>query len=322
MNRRTNRTLFAAFLALPLLVGLAGGPARAEPHEAARSFEVQAFEDLPYIEGKDAHPVRHKLDLFVPKGQKDFPTLFLVHGGIWMAGDKSYHGKYTAVARFFASQGIATVSPNYRLSPLVRHPEHVKDVARAFAWTHQNIARYGGRPDQLFVAGHSAGGHLAALLAMNENYLKPHGLDQRAICGVIGVSGVYRIPDVPVRVGGRWEIGNWFLEIEDRDLQLAPLRLVFGSDSAARKEASPITYVRPGLPPFLIITGDLELPIIKPNAREFADALKEARCDVQALEVPRRNHFSIMFAATNGDDPVAKAMLAFIHKHLQAQASR
>src|SRR5262249_10941217 len=114
-------------------------------------------------------------------------------------GDKNLLGLYRGFGRFLARHGIVAVMINYRLSPAVKHPEHVKDVARAFAWTRRHIKDYGGDPDRIFLCGHSAGGHLVSLLATNQEYLKDKCLDLKdedraAIRGVISVCGVYLIP--------------------------------------------------------------------------------------------------------------------------------
>src|SRR5262249_16923713 len=128
------------------------------------------------------------------------PVVVFVHGGVWVMGDKSFFGWGPDIGRYYASRGIAAVLPSYRLSPAVKHPEHVKDVARAFAWTYRNISRYGGQRDLLYLCGHSAGGHLVALLATDESYLKAEGITTSAIRGVIGVSGVYHIPEINLSI--------------------------------------------------------------------------------------------------------------------------
>src|SRR5438067_2294542 len=119
-------------------------------------FDVEVDKDIAYHEGDDP---KQKLDLYLPKGQKDFPVLFFVHGGSWRSGDRGLYGK---VASIFARNGVGMVVPSYRLSPKVKHPAHVEDVARAFAWTCKNIGSHGGRADQIFLCGHSAGGHLVS----------------------------------------------------------------------------------------------------------------------------------------------------------------
>src|SRR5262249_49568463 len=115
---------------------------------------------------------RHTLDVFTPAGYGEKkaprPVVLFVHGGTRMAGDKNFFGMYRGVGRALASGGAVAVLANYRLSPRVRHPEHVKDVACAFAWTYRNVHRYGGDPSRIFLAGHSAGAHLVSLLITDE----------------------------------------------------------------------------------------------------------------------------------------------------------
>ncbi len=273
------------FFSLALLALLLPCPARAD---APGTFAVEAVKDIAYYDGPGAHKTKHRLDLYLPRGQKDFPVLFFVHGGAWQRGDKAMLGIYGSLGRFYAHHGIGTVVINYRLSPEVRHPEHVKDVARAFAWTYKNIARYGGRPDRIFVGGHSAGGHLVALLATDESYLKAEGLTAKAIRGVIGLSGVYRVPD-------RY------------------LASVFGTDPEMRKQASPIEHVRPGLPPFLIVYGDDDLPgCDREPAEAFARALRDKGDKAETLEVRECGHINVLMNAALPDTPVSRAVFAFI----------
>jgi acetyl esterase/lipase len=294
---------------------------------------VEEVRGVAYYDGPDADPVRHRLDLFLPQGHSGYPVALLVHGGAWQLGDNRCCGLYSAVGRLLASQGGGAVLPNYRLSPGVRHPGHVRDVARAFAWAHAHAADYGGRPDQLFLAGHSSGGHLVSLLATDEKYLRAEGLRTADIRGVVSVSGVYRIPagSLGVRWGGvtptsfrldevfplrgvsRWGWGRllagWGLP-----LSLDPFDGAFGTDSDAREDASPVRHVRPELPPFLLVCAEQDLPTLPEMAEEFHRALRGQGCDVALLRVEGRNHNSVLFRAVTADDPVARAVLAFIRQ--------
>jgi len=161
-NRNWARPAASCWLVAIVLAGVATETALADSKEAekpaAPRWEVQRLKDLAYYSGPGADPIKHKLDLYVPKGKKDFPVVFFVHGGAWRHGDKSWLGVYSTLGLAWARHGVGTVVINYRLSPAVTHPEHIKDVARAFAWVHKNIRQYGGRPDEIFVTGHSAGG--------------------------------------------------------------------------------------------------------------------------------------------------------------------
>src|SRR5262249_41972239 len=109
------------------------------PKPPPGALEVEEVRDIAYRDDAQADPIRHRLDLFVPKGKKDYPVVVLVHGGAWTMGDNRCCGLYSSVGHFLASQGIGAVLPNYRLSPGAQHPDHVKDVARAVAWTHKTI---------------------------------------------------------------------------------------------------------------------------------------------------------------------------------------
>ena len=227
-------------------------------------------------------------------------------------------------------QGIGAVLPDYRQSPWVKHPAHIKDVARAIAWTHAHIAEYGGRPDQLFLAGHSAGGHLVALLATDETWLQAEGLATTNIKGVIAVSGVYRIP--PGKLDATWggatpiafrldqvfplrEPGSESLlgtAMQGLPLKLNVFAPPFGDDPKVREDASPINHVRPGLPPFLIVCAERDLPTLTGMAEDFHQALLANRCNARFLRIANRNHDSVMFHAITPDDPVAREMLEFI----------
>jgi acetyl esterase/lipase len=299
----------------------------------ADSLEVAEVRDIAYYDGPDADDHRHRLDLYLPGGLKHFPVVVLVHGGAWVEGDNRCCGLYSSVGQYLASRGIAAVMPNYRLSPAVKHPEHVKDVARAVAWARAHLARYGGRTDQLFLAGHSAGGHLVSLLATDASFLEAEGVKADVVRGVVAVSGVYRLPPgrlettvggdtpqtlrldevAPLRGGGRfWPGLCWAPGIP---VSLNVFDAPFGQDPRVRADASPVCHVRTGLPPFLLCYGDNDLPTLPGMAEEFGQALARAGVEVKVLRVADRNHHSIIFRAIEPTDPVAAAMVDFVRRH-------
>ena len=293
-------------------------------------FEVERIKDVDYYCCLESDSGRHhQLDLFLPKGQKDFPVVVLVHGGAWMVGDNRCCGLFSSVGEFFARQGIGAVLPNYRQSPTIKHPEHVKDVARAIGWTRKNIADFGGCRDKLFLAGHSAGGHLVALVVTDDRYLKEEGLSSADIKGVITVSGVYHLPagKMETTLGGvnaaafrldeitplRRAGSHGLLSLTSGiPMKLNVFSPVFGDDPNVREEASPLNHVRPGLPPFLIFSAERDLPTLPGMAEEFHQALLARGCAARLVQIPNRNHNSIIFHATAPDDPVAREMLDFI----------
>jgi acetyl esterase/lipase len=312
---------FSCALALSCFIFLVRASAGDKPEEkcasAAKTFEVKDIRDVAYYEGPDADKEKHKLDLFLPKDQGDFPVVMFVHGGAWRHGDKNFFGVYSALGKMFARNGIGAVVINYRLSPAVMHPEHEKDVARAFAWTHENIKKYGGRPDEIFICGHSAGGHLVALLASDESYLKAQGLSFKDIKGVMPLSGVYALPDTAML---KLEVG--FSKGDKKyDATVAKPEIlftsVFGKDPEARKQAFPLSHVQKGLPPFLIVYADRDLPTLDQGAKEFAKELKAKDVQVEVLQITKRNHLSLITKASTDDDPTAVALRRFIDKQIK-----
>jgi acetyl esterase/lipase len=258
--------------------------------EAAR-FEVENHTDIAYRTDANADKERHKLDIFVPKGAKDFPVLVFVHGGAWQWGNKSL---YAPLGKAFASVGIGTVVINYRLTPQVQHPSHVEDVARAFAWTAENIGKYGGRADRIFISGHSAGGHLASLLALDETYLKAVGHTVREVRGVLSISGVYSI--MP---------------------ELSFFHSIFGKDPAVCKNASPISHIQGKHPPFLIVYAEKDIPGLDTNAKDMHAALTKAASETKLREIKDRNHISIIVGGVLTTDVLTTAMRDFVTDHMK-----
>jgi acetyl esterase/lipase len=249
-----------------------------------------------------------------------------------MGSNRSW-GLYPAVAEFLAGCGVVVVLPNYRLAPGVKHPAQVEDVARAFAWTCAHVAEHGGDPRSVFVAGHSAGGHLASLLATDEQYLAAQGLSTADVKGVIAFSGVYAIPPgrlhvalggeapesfrldqlLPVRSPADWTCT--LPGVPGIPLSVDVFQFAFGTDPQARRDASPLARVRPGLPPFLLFCAEHDLPGLPSLAEEFHQALLARDVESRLVRVPRRNHHSVLFAAIEPNDPVARAVLTFLHTH-------
>ncbi|HZY87538.1 MAG TPA: alpha/beta hydrolase [Gemmataceae bacterium] len=282
-------------LSLACSLALAAVPLGAGAHpppgaEAAAKYEVEVKRDLDYYGGAGADPNKHKLDLYLPKGKAEFPVVLFAHGGGWVFGDRRFFGAHEAVGETFARHGVGAAVVSYRLSPAVRHPEHVKDVARAFAWTYKNVKKYGGRPDRLFVCGHSAGGHLVALLSTDETYLRAEGLSLKAVRGVMPISGVFAIPD------------GLFTE-------------AFGADAAERKKAGPRYHVRAGCPPFLIVYADRDYPFCDLGSEDFCQALKAKQVEARAVKVAGRNHIDVLTRIPRAGDPCARALLEFVAAH-------
>ena len=128
------------------------------------------------------------LDVYQPSSclNKSCPVVMWVHGGGWRNGDTSGK-KSTEMQSIWAENGIVMVGVNYRLSPDFKHPAHVQDVANAIYWVNKNIRKFGGNPNQISLLGHSAGAHLAALVATNPIYLESYSLSPKNIVNVFPI---------------------------------------------------------------------------------------------------------------------------------------
>lgn len=323
-------------LALLLLSASPVAAAAAPPRDGVR----EVF-DIRYHPGWNG---RHKLDLFLPAadstGGERRPVVIFLHGGTWMIGDKNFFGIYRGVGRCLAKNGYVGVMINYRLSPLVKHPEHTVDAARAFAWVRKNIAKHGGDPDRIILAGHSAGAHLVSLIAMDDCYLSDPKLDltnkdRKAIKGIVAVSGVYRIPapaeyrvmaqrTVDYLVGAA-DSGKLTAKLNSSLMCVSgtvnPFLLVFGKDGEVHKQASPLTHVRRGLPPFLLLNSEYEVAGLHGMAEEFLQALKKHDVPVEHLVIEDTTHRTVVKKLHSADDQAGKAVLAFVRRHAGTTAA-
>lgn len=248
---------------------------------------IRVIENLSYTDARYEND-KDKLDLYVPDEAKDAPVLVFFHGGALIRGDKAGQKH---VGRRFAGAGFLTVCANYRLSPGVMHPAHVEDSAAAIAWVVKNIASYGGDPGRIFVAGHSAGAYLAALVALDPRYLEAHDLSPSLLRGVIPISGFFHV---------------------DR---LAPSRpkYVWGADEPVWGAASPSTYVSADAPPMLFLYADHDAPERRKENTDIVQELKAAGHDAAAsTQIADRNHATIWQRLNADGDETSKRTLAFM----------
>jgi acetyl esterase/lipase len=184
---------------------------------------------------------------------------------------------YPALANRFAKEGIGVVVPSYRLMPANPHPAQIDDANAAVEWVIENIAQYGGDVKRIYVSGHSAGGHLAAYVGLNRKFW-PH------LKGVMALSGVYDVKAIPG----------------------------FKEDGV---NASPMSHIAAGAPPFLITYCENDYPTLPAQAREFHAALRKAGLASELVYVPGENHISEIVNVYKDEDVTARAILEFIEKH-------
>lgn len=149
--------------------------------------------NVPYVE--NGHE-RQVLDIYTPEksGNVGLPVMFWIHGGGWQVGDKS---DVALKPKVLTERGFVFVSTNYRLLPDVTMDDLIRDVAKSLGWVHRNIARYGGDPHRIVVGGHSAGAQLAALICIDDRYLREEGVPFDVLRGSVPVDGdTYDIPKI------------------------------------------------------------------------------------------------------------------------------
>jgi len=134
----------------------------------APSDGIAVTQNKPYGGGP-----RRTLDVYAPRDARSAPVVVFFYGGGWETGSKAM---YRFVGAALAARDVVVVIPDYRLHPEVRFPAFMDDAAAAVAWTRANAADFGGDPRRLFLMGHSAGGHIAALLALDPEYLQSVGM--------------------------------------------------------------------------------------------------------------------------------------------------
>lgn len=249
--------LFALVLAAPL-------PAR----------EMKAHRGIAYAEPKNE---RQTLDVYVASEGKGQPVVLWIHGGGWRRGDKASVQKKPQV---FVDRGFVFVSTNYRFVPQVTVKEMTGDIAKAVRWIHDHISEHGGDPKMIFVMGHSAGAHLAALVCTDDRYLKAEGLSLSVIKGCVPVDvSVYDIPK-RLKDGGA--------------VPPATFTQVFGKSEESHRDLSPATHVAKGknIPPFLILHVAARAET-KAQSHWLAEKLKAAGVDAKVVAAEGTTHGTI-----------------------------
>ncbi|MDP6373553.1 MAG: alpha/beta hydrolase [Vicinamibacterales bacterium] len=278
---------FEAWIVLVIVAVVLAGPWQsAEAQTSIAGMEVHR--QIDYIGDASYADERDRLDVFMPSDAEGVPVVVFFHGGGLVNGDKS-QGEF--VAKGLVPRGIGVVSANYRLSPGVMHPAHLQDAAAAFAWTVEQISEYGGDPERVYLAGHSAGAYMAALLALDDSYLGEAGVTLSAVRGAIPISP--------------------FLYVEE----VAPDRptTVWGADPAIWRSASPSTYFRDGKPALLFVYADGDADWRREQIERGATALTAAgQHDVATAEIPDRTHSSVVEQLAAPGDPGAARIAEFV----------
>ena len=258
---------------------------------SAEQLQTDTLFDVDYLPSADYANAKDKLDIYMPPGATESPVVVYFHGGGLMLGDKSLG---QVVAKRLLAQGVGMVSANYRLSPGVTHPAHIKDAASATAWVHRNISQYGGDPKQMYVSGHSAGAYLATLLVLDPQHLAQHQMTLADIRGAIPISP--------------------FLYVEET--ARGRPKSVWGEEPQDWRAASVTPHIAPGKPPILLIYADGDDQWRQAQNKKLArELISVGNNNVKAIELPNRGHLTLISEINADDDRIGSLIAAFVSGH-------
>ena len=239
---------------------------------------------------------RQKLDIYLPKNPQISDTLKKVvifyYGGNWDSGERA---DYKFAAEALVSQGYIVVIPDYRVYPEVLFPGFMADPVSAAKWVKTNIQKYHGDANKIFLAGHSAGAHIAVMMAINAEYLAVVSLKPNDFAGVIGLAGPYD-----------------FLPLKS-----ARLKIIFGADSEQWK-SQPINFVNGKNPPLLLAVGMKDGTVWPRNSINLAKKIKEKNGQVEVVEFANYSHVDMVAKLAKplrGNGELLKPIVEFINKH-------
>ena len=234
------------------------------------SCATKKYKNISYLAENNSEKQNPTLNIFSPRNSKfqNNPVLVFVHGGNWNSGDKKLYGFF---GRNFAKKGITTVIVGYTLSPNASYNEMAVEVAEAVKWTKENITKYKGNPNEIFLTGHSAGGHLVALVGTNPKYLK----DKSIVKGIIlndaaGLDMKHYLEEFPPT---------------DEDNYLA----TWSNNTVKWQDASPIYFLDKNTPPFMIYTGSKTYESIKISNERFLKKLHQFQPNVKPIVLNKRH---------------------------------
>lgn len=246
------------------------------------------LEDLP----------NKNLDVYAPKNANKLPVMVFFYGGSWKSGDKNI---YRFLGNRLARRDVIVVIADYPLSPEFQIPIMQEAALQAVNWTKDHIEEFGGDPDRIFVSGHSAGGHLASLIAVKEDELEASDNGKKLAGSILlDPAGLNMYGYLEESSGGE----------EQKYLQ------TFTDDPKVWKEYSTMFHLPETIPPMLILEGERTYPSIRQGRQDFMKRVEEKSIDDVTLKIyPKKKHIPMItqFLWTGGK--VYKDVLGFIEEN-------
>lgn len=259
----------------------------------AAAATARCLLDVPY--GADYW---QKIDIFLPPGRpaRPVPIFMFMHGGGWCWGYKEW---CSFMAPAFVAAPAIFISVSYRLIPDVAFPAAVEDTARAIKWVWDHIGEHGGDRERIVIGGHSAGAHIAALLAVQPRFLTQAGLPANAVKAAMCLSATFNRRMI--------------------DPRRAPDHVPAGEPADIAPD-SPIALAAGAKVPFYIAWGGKEHERLERSGRQMIAALQQTGCPVDHVVFPADDHFSIHLKTANPDDPWTRTVLRYLQQQPAAAA--
>lgn len=264
------------------------------------TIKTERLKNIHYVPAADKsfNSKRHTLDICRPENiSKPLDVIVFVHGGSWNSGKKN---TYRTMGKNFAGRDVLWININYRLSPEVQYKDMCLDVARAIKWVKDSIGNYGGNAERIFIAGHSAGGHLGALVAMNDKYFNALGMKNPIKGGIM--------------------IDAFCLDLVDFFTITSPkfsemYYPIFTNNDVEWQEATPANYASRTRIPFITMVGGLTYPGIKIGAERFKRALENEGNTVESYVIDGKKHIPMITQFfLNKKNPYIETIMGFVKK--------
>jgi len=256
------------------------------------------YSQYPHLVKNIPYCPTQNLDVYRPESGSGYPALLYIYGGSWVSGNKEL---YAPAAQLLVPEGLVFVVPGYTLHPQAHYQQQVSEVAASIAWTLENIEQYGGDPKRVIVCAQSAGGHLATLALLDPQWLGRTGHSLSEIAGIMSLSGVYDVGRQMEYERAKGNTGQLLLDHFEGEQNFAI--------------ASPMAYVRPGLPPIHLVHGDADTTVPMSISDGFYAALREADNAVTYSVYKGRGHADILFRAlSENPSQLIGEMLDFVKK--------
>jgi acetyl esterase/lipase len=237
-----------------------------------------------------------QLNIFSPDDPHELKNVFVfLHGGGWSKGKKSI---YSFLGKRMALKGVVAVIIDYPLSPKANYNDMAIASAKAIKWVKENISRYGGNPERIYISGHSAGGHLAALISVRDKYFANIDISDP-------IKGVILIDAAGLDM-------NKYLTDQETSGRKQHYLDAFTKDHAEWKEASPVYYVHKGVPPMLIFTGEKTYANIRTGNERFISELDKNNVPYTYKVLKGKHHIPMVFQLYNKRNTMYNEMVRFM----------